>query len=230
MPERIYSEQEAEEILRLAVNDPSASGFTQDHLVKTAAELGVSEQAVQRAVEEMERRKAAEAAPTVEPAGEDFDLSRLAFKRHRKSEAVDGLGTWLGLTGLFVGGALLSGNFHSIYAVSSLWPLGLWVMFHAGDAVTYLLNPEGSDEEFEAWKRQRVAAKELSEKSARMAVSRKEARIRAQSMSLEEVAREAVEELGPVDRRRIAQLVRTRKRVSRHEALHAVDQALAQQG
>ena len=49
MPQGFYDEEEADAILRLAAQKPMVGGMSRERLLATAAELGISEQAVAEA-------------------------------------------------------------------------------------------------------------------------------------------------------------------------------------
>jgi hypothetical protein len=49
MPQRFYEEDEAEEILRLAARRPTTGGMSREKLLSTAAELGITTEAVEEA-------------------------------------------------------------------------------------------------------------------------------------------------------------------------------------
>ncbi|HTQ11942.1 MAG TPA: 2TM domain-containing protein [Fimbriimonadaceae bacterium] len=145
MPEsRFYSEQEADQILRKAVENSVVTGaMTRDRLLATAAELGISEDAILRAEQELaaqrddEERKRTEARELKE------------YRAYRWRKACSSLSGWVSTSILLIGFNLLTS--HTISW--AIWPVGIWGLVELGEVVQALMTPATHGERFERWRR-----------------------------------------------------------------------------
>lgn len=138
-----YSEQDAEEILRLAVRKSHMVGpVSRETLVSSAAELGISEEAVAEA----EREYALVATENAE---------RERFDKQTKSEFKGHLATYL-----IVNAGLLCIDFFSDgkleWAYWSIIGWGMGVLFHAWSSLAK--DSEDYEEEFQKWRAKRTGA------------------------------------------------------------------------
>ncbi|MFI5385035.1 MAG: 2TM domain-containing protein [Fimbriimonadales bacterium] len=145
--ERFYDENEAEEILRVAVHDSHATGaMTRDRLVATAAELGIPEDAIVRAEQQI-------ASEREEKERQKADAAELAeFKAYNRRRTWSSLGNWLGTSVILVGIDLITS--HRI--TWSIWPVGIWGLVEIGHVIENLMSPATRGERFERWKRKRA--------------------------------------------------------------------------
>src|ERR1044072_2788474 len=95
---RFYEEGEAEEILRRALQQPDASNAPVDRsrLLSMAAELGISEEAINRAESQMAAERDSEIA------AKRTDLDRIAFKRHRQRGFWNDASSYLGVNAFLI--------------------------------------------------------------------------------------------------------------------------------
>jgi hypothetical protein len=199
MPERFFSEDEAQEILRLAVQSSSGSHFTQERLVQTAAELGVPEKDVLAAMQELERRKAEEAALRATQG------LRREFRRYRGRNVLERIGQLFFLSALFAGIEYLTSGLHSITGSWCIWPIGFIALGVLGEVVQYVANPSGTDREFAKWRRKRRKWD------------------RAGGEPLEEVVQEALDESGPGGKLEAIKIVSARTGLDRQDAEKAIE-------
>lgn len=140
---RQYSEQDAEEILRIASRDAGMGGMTRDRLVETAAELGISPEAVAKAEEQLVLKREAERVEQ-----EDQELRKQFEKEQRGSFMADFysyLGVNAGLIGIW---AMTGGNYFWPKWVLLGWGIGL-----VTDFVSKFFNKD--ETKFQRWKRRR---------------------------------------------------------------------------
>jgi len=139
--QQFYDEDEAEQILRLAASLTSPAGaMSRERLLETAAELGITPEAVEMAEQQLAARK----AETADLA--DFDSAqRREFYGH--------LLTYVLVNGFLVVINVVTGASY----FWALWPIlgwGLGLAFHAVE--TFFKNSESYHEEFEKWQRKRA--------------------------------------------------------------------------
>jgi len=146
--QQFYEEDEAEQILRLAASltSPADGAMSRERLLATAAELGISPEAVEMA----ERQLAGQRSHNADRA--EFDaIQRREFYGHL-------------LTYLLVNGFLVVINlFTSSGYFWAMWPIlgwGLGLAFHVVE--TFFKNSDSYREEFEKWqvKRNRRAERQ----------------------------------------------------------------------
>ena len=147
MPEsRFYSEEEADQILRKAVENSVVTGaMTRERLLATAAELGISEDAILRAERELAERREEEEQKKAEAQ----DLKEYRAYRWRKA--------WSGLSGWVSTSILLLGfNYLTSHTITwAIWPVGIWGLVELGHVVEALMSPTSRGEGFERWRRRR---------------------------------------------------------------------------
>lgn len=148
--EHIESDEDVEEILKLAIRKDApleGGGSLRDRLDAAATELGISDEAL--AAAEAEYR-----------AGKNEELLRKEFQKARKGKAKsEALGL---LTPILI--VLAIDFFTSNMVLGRLsWSLlvsGILVAVGIGKLVPVLFNPEGSEEEFDDWLKQREKREE----------------------------------------------------------------------
>ncbi len=148
--ERFYGEDEAEQILRLASSiSSSAEGMTRERLLATAAEIGISPEAVDEAERQIISKRT-EAA------------DRKAFDAERRRD----FGTHL-ISFVLVNAFLCAINYLTSRGYFwEIWPLlgwGLGLAFHAAEV--FLKGSDGYQKEFARWQkrqRRREARKSLA--------------------------------------------------------------------
>jgi hypothetical protein len=144
---KFYDDNEAEEILHLALRDSADSGaMTRERLLATASELGISEEAIVRAEQELARRK-----ETTEREKSDQALFA-EYKSYHRGRVFSGLGSWASTSILLLGiNFLTSGGINW-----SIWPVGIWGLVEVGHVLEALFSPPSKGEKFERWKRKRL--------------------------------------------------------------------------
>jgi hypothetical protein len=149
MSQRFYSEEEAESIL-LAASAAPQDGISRDSLLKTAAELGISLEAL----EEAER--------AVQTKRQEQDV-RQEFERHVRREFFDHLVAYMVVNTFLVLMDLWTSQWtglHWAYFLILGWGIGL--VFSANAA----LNKKSGayTDEFEKWNRKRIKKAKAKEK------------------------------------------------------------------
>ena len=135
MSQRFYDEEEAEAILGLAAQKSSTGGMSRECLLATAAEIGISAEAVEEAERTIQARKA------------DQGL-RAEYARHSRQELMGSLSS------LMVGGAAVVGI--DLYTTGRITWSG-WILLFLGFAVVTNLakvlfkTSSNSEAEFERW-------------------------------------------------------------------------------
>jgi hypothetical protein len=141
--QQFYNDNEAEEILRIANRESLSGGMTKEKLIQTAAELGISPEAVERAEQQLVLKR-----ETDRVAQED-ELLRQQFKKERRASFFNDLLSYIGTNAFMVGIWWFTGHGY-------FWPM--WVMLAWGIGIasdfasTYLANDNAK---FERWKRRR---------------------------------------------------------------------------
>ncbi len=140
---RHYSDNEAEEILRIASREAAAGGMSYDRLVQTAAELGISPEAVAKAEEQMILKREADRVQK-----EDDEL-RGQYQKERRGKFLADLASYIGVNAGLIGIWAISG-------AGTFWPK--WVLFFWGigvvtDFVQTFFNKD--ETKFQRWKRRR---------------------------------------------------------------------------
>ncbi|MBC8066053.1 MAG: 2TM domain-containing protein [Chlorobia bacterium] len=138
-----YNDQDAEEILRIASRDTATGGMSRDKLVETAAELGITPEAVAKAEEQLVMKREADRGHL-----EDQEL-RKQFEGERRGSFMTDLWSYLGTNAGLVGIWYMTG-------ANYFWPG--WVLFGWGIAVVTdgLQTFFNKDEtKFQRWKRRR---------------------------------------------------------------------------
>jgi hypothetical protein len=140
-----YSEEEAEQILKLAATKFSSGGVSRDDLMQSAAELGISPEALMEAERTvMENRTAAQ------------DLAE--FDAYQKREFFENLTAFVTVNGFLIGIDLWTNQFwvNGMHPTWSLLPFCGWGIGLFFDVVsTFVKSSSGYREEFDKWKRRR---------------------------------------------------------------------------
>jgi hypothetical protein len=134
--QRFYDDEEAEEILRRAASFSTTGQLTHDRLLETAAELGITPEAVERAQREYDQDR------TVTLEQTEFDAAqRREFYHHLLSYVT-------------VNAVLLILNLvtdpHSLWFFWCLLGWGIGLLFHA--ASVFFRSSEGYRQQFEKWR------------------------------------------------------------------------------
>lgn len=141
-----YSNDEAEEILRLAVQQHTSSEISRDQLLQSAQELGISVDQVEQAEKLVAAKKS--------------EYSRFQGQRHlqeqfgksRRGSIMATISGWLGTSVTVLGINYLTG-FHSFWSKWVIIPYGLTVL---GQVIHQaLVPPENDYEGFREWLDQR---------------------------------------------------------------------------
>jgi hypothetical protein len=146
--QRFYEEEEAEQILRLASSLTSTAGaMSRDRLLSTAAELGITPEAVEMAERQLAEQKSVKA-------------DRLEFDTNQKREFYGHLMSYVLVNGFLVAVNLMTsrGYFWAIWPILG-WGLGL--SFHVAE--TFFKGSEAYQEEFEKWRRKKNRKLERAE-------------------------------------------------------------------
>jgi hypothetical protein len=139
-----YTHEDGEEVLKRAIAIEALETNTRDMVRKTAAELGVSEGAVEQAEREYfeEKKKRAEVEE---------------FAQHQKRSFFSHLGTYIVVNAFLVGIDLITdGNLE--WAFYPLMGWGIGVAIHA--IGTFSRGDEDYQKEFDQWRAERRAAEE----------------------------------------------------------------------
>lgn len=142
--QRFYEEGDAEEILRMASRESVTGGMSRDRLLETAAELGISPEAVQRAEEQLQKKREADRITDEENA------LRKEFRQSRRRSFWNDFVSYIGTNAALVGVWWFTGHGH-------FWPgwvLGFWGIHLVTEFFETFLN--GNDEaKFRRWLRRR---------------------------------------------------------------------------
>ena len=143
MSQNHYSDQDAEEILKIASRETGTGGMSRERLLQTAAELGISAETVERAEEQMRLKR--EASREQE---EDVELKR-QFEGERRSKFLADLWSYLGVNAGLIGIWWFSGS-------SYFWPKWVLLFWGIGVLVDFFGTFFNRDEtKFQRWKRRR---------------------------------------------------------------------------
>ncbi len=144
--EHLSSDEDVEEILRLAVRRTSPEGATlRDRLEMSADELGISRQALAEAEQQWAAKKRGE----LDLATEDAD--RRLFRKMRFGDFVSHVGSYLAVNGFLVW-LDMRGDGHLDWAYWVILPWGIGMVCHL-----FALFGHGQDaeREFQRWRRKR---------------------------------------------------------------------------
>lgn len=151
--QRFYSDEEANEILKLASQQGhSESGMSRDSLLQAAAELGIS--ATDLAAAERQ---------VIEQRQSKNDLAE--FDRFQRSEFFEHLMTYLILNGFMVGINFFTAGHRISWALFVILGWGIGIAFDAYG--TFARSSASYRDDFENWKRRRdKRAKKAAEKAS----------------------------------------------------------------
>ncbi len=138
-----YSDQDAEEILRIAAREAAAGGMSRERLLQTASELGISPETVERAEEQMRLKREADRVQE-----EDREL-RKQFQAEQRSKFMTDFWSYIGINAGLIGIWALTGS-------NYFWPAWVLVCWGMGVVVDFFMTFLNSDEtKFQRWKRRR---------------------------------------------------------------------------
>ncbi len=141
--DRQYSEQDAEEILRIASRDAGMGGMTRDRLVETAAELGIPPEAITKAEEQLVLKREAERVEQ-----EDTEL-RKQFERERRGNFMADLYSYIGVNAGLIGIWWMT-------PTNYFWPKWVLLCWGIGVVTDFIATFLNKDEtKFQRWKRRR---------------------------------------------------------------------------
>ena len=144
--EKFYSEDEAEAILREAARLDRSGGSAQsrERLLATAAELGISEQAVREA----EGRVA---------ENMQLDRDRAEFELSRKSKFREQVASYVGTSIMLLGINFLTTGFSMrLSGMWSLWVVGIWGFSIISDMFQYYFRSKEREQvAFEKWRQKK---------------------------------------------------------------------------
>ena len=139
-----YTHEDAEEVLRRAIAIDALDSNAKDVVRRTAAEIGVSEEAVERAEREYFKDKVKRA-----------ELEE--FVAHQKRSFFSHLGTYVAVNAFLVGIDLLSDG-KLEWAIYPLLGWGLGIVMHA--IGIFSRTSEDFQKQFDEWKRMRSASED----------------------------------------------------------------------
>lgn len=143
--QRFYSEDEAQQLLRMAAQTTPTSGMSREELVRAAGELGIPEERIVEAESQLlAEREAATKAEEDKALRAEFDRY---YRRKMMSQgwgALSGTSIWIMLWA-FTG----MGYFWPI------WVVGWWVVPALGSLVGSLLDPTHKQKAYDKWLAQR---------------------------------------------------------------------------
>ena len=125
-----FTPEEAEHILRRAAGSTASDLVSEADLVSMAAELGISPEAVQEAVQA--RRTEVEKAKNLAD-----------YKAHLKRKVLDEGGSWLSTSALLIGINLLTSGWQITWAI---WPVGIFAVLWTAEIVKLVVKWQRTDE------------------------------------------------------------------------------------
>lgn len=147
MAERFYTEEQAQEILRMAAQASEGPGsISHSQLLQTAAELGIRPEEVLQAENAFIERQALEA-------------DRLAFGKHKFKEFLDSISHLLSAAVLLTVIALITRGFvlHGLLSSWLKWPLGFFALFLVKETIQFGLDMTVYREAtFDKWRQKRA--------------------------------------------------------------------------
>lgn len=132
-----YQEEEVDEILRIAAKSPLSGGMSRERLMATAAELGISEQAVLEAEEQMRGQRREE-------------IEKREFEKHELHELASALISYVSVNLFLVGIWYFTGR-HYFWPI---WPILGWGFAIVNDVVETFV-PSERKKQFEKWQKKR---------------------------------------------------------------------------
>lgn len=139
-----FSNDEAEAILREAARIDRAFDSTQltrQSLIDTAAELGISPEAVQEAEKRVSERQVT-------------DLARQEFSLHCAQKMREKIVSWASVSVMLIGINFFTSGFEG--HVWFIYPVGIWGVVVLSEYISYRMNPPERDQsKFEDWLRER---------------------------------------------------------------------------
>ena len=137
--QRFYSDDEADQILRVAAKQTTTGGFNRDRLVSMAAELGISEEDVKRAEIQVAEQR-------------ELDEDRELYKAKRKRDLFSEVSSWASTAALLFGINFLTGPGNWWCQ----WPIGIWGIFVVKDVLErVLITPATNEANFQRWREKR---------------------------------------------------------------------------
>lgn len=145
---RLESDQDVEEILRLAVRHPgeNSAADLRQRLQQTASELGISPADLARAEKRYFEGK------SVKDELKEYDEER---RRGARMHLISYIAVNLGLLGINIATELGSKSFE-LWSLFPLMGWGIGLMIHLGSV--YFVKPSITDDEFQEWRRKRHRA------------------------------------------------------------------------
>ncbi len=139
--QRFYSEDEAQQLLRMAAQSTPTSGMSREELVRAAGELGIPEERILEAESQLVAEREASAR-----AEQDKAL-RAEFERYYRRKILSQ--AW----GAFSGASIwiMLWAFTGMGYFWPIWVVGWWVVPALGSLVGSLLDPTHKQKAYEKW-------------------------------------------------------------------------------
>ena len=146
MAEKFYSDEQAQEILRLAAQGSAGgAGISRSQLLETAAELGIRPEEVLHAEKALAERQ-------------QLDEDRLAYKKQKQRKLQQEASAWISGAILLYGIAYVTRGFHieGLLATWPKWPVGFWTLKMVKESVEFFMDMTVNREpNFEHWRQKR---------------------------------------------------------------------------
>ncbi len=146
MAEKFYSDEQAQEILRLAAQGSAGgAGISRSQLLETAAELGIRPEEVLHAEQALAERQ-------------QLDEDRLAYKKQKQRKLQQEASAWISGAILLYGIAYVTRGFHieGLLATWPKWPVGFWTLKMVKESVEFFMDMTVNRESnFEHWRQKR---------------------------------------------------------------------------
>jgi hypothetical protein len=202
---RFYEEGEAEEILRRAIKNSDTARFDRDRLRSMASELGISDEALASAEEDLAREKQEQAVLN------DEEALRKRWRSYRVSHFFGELFKFVGINALMIAIWYFAGR-------GSFWPgwILLFTAFGLWGDLSRLIAP--SDSQFQKWRRSNVGIQFPREQ--RKEVFEYIDQMQEQHKALRSDSRGYV---GPEGQRRLVSLIKQKFALTSEDAKDLVD-------
>jgi hypothetical protein len=144
MGERFYTEEQAQEILRVASQSSFGMGdISRERLLETAAELGISPEDVIRAERAVLEKQ-------------ELESDRAAFRKHVRKELFGKVSRWLSLAVLLYGIAFVMNGYelNGLWNDWPKWPVGITGLIMVKETIENLLElTVNRDAAFDRWRK-----------------------------------------------------------------------------
>jgi ribosomal protein L7/L12 len=140
MADGYYTDQEAQEILRLAARrDQADGGMSRERLIQAAAEMGIEPAAILAAESEVRAR-------------EEKNSLRKQYLEAKKRKFFGSTSSLVGTSIMLFGINYLTSGFHGLWSMWAIWPCGFMALGAAKEGWEFVTSRSAmGDEEFERW-------------------------------------------------------------------------------